>query len=90
MEAKTVQFTPELSVASLMAELKEHISNELKKELKEAVVEKPKSVKEIASYFSVSEDTIYRWMRDGDIPFHKVQGRTYFFASECKKMILKS
>lgn len=85
-QAKEVKMNTEPTIHSLMAELKTHIS----KELQNAVVEKPMSVKEIAAYYGVHENTIYIWMRDESIPFHKLNGRTYFLASECKEKLLKN
>jgi excisionase family DNA binding protein len=36
------------------------------------------TVEEVTQYLSVTRDTLYRWLRDGRVPGHRV-GRTWRF-----------
>lgn len=40
------------------------------------------TVKEVAQYLEVSEKTVYRWISDGKIPHHKVDGQYRFNRTE--------
>jgi excisionase family DNA binding protein len=48
------------------------------------------SVSEAAEYLGVSEPTIYRWMKDGQISFFKIGGSTRFAREGLDAVILKT
>lgn len=88
-EAKQISMSTEPTVQSMMAELKAHIS----KELKGAVVEKPMCGKEAALFLGIHESTIYKWLRNETIPtrlIHRIGGSVFFFASELQEFVKRS
>jgi len=48
------------------------------------------SIPEAAEYLGVSEPTIYRWMRQGDLSFYKVGGSTRFTREGLDAVVEKS
>jgi predicted DNA-binding transcriptional regulator AlpA len=89
-EAKQVPMHSEPTIHSIMAELKEHLANELKNL---AFVERPMCAKQAADYLLIHENTLYRRMKTGQIParvIHRTGGSVYFFPSELKDYIKKS
>jgi excisionase family DNA binding protein len=46
------------------------------------------SIDEIAEHLGVKKDTIYKWVRTTDIPFHKVGRLLKFQAKEIDKWVL--
>jgi excisionase family DNA binding protein len=87
-EAKEIPMNAEPTVHSLMAELKQHLSSEIK----DYMIERPHNVKETASYMGIHEQTLYKWMREGVIPkavIHRIGSAHFFFLSEMKDFIQK-
>ena len=87
-EAKEIQMNMEPSLQALMAEIKTHISNEVK----DFMIERPHNVKETAKYLGVHEQTLYKWMREGVIPVsltHRIGSGHFFFLSELRDYIKK-
>lgn len=90
MEAKQVSMNAEPTVASMVAELKQHLISELK-EL--AFVERPMCCREAAQYLLIHENTLYKRIRTGEIPervIHRIGGSVYFFPSELRDFLKKS
>lgn len=88
-EAKTIQMNTEPNIHSIINELKAHIS----KELQGAVIEKPMCAKQAAEYLGIHENTIYKRIKNRDIPtelIHRMNGSVYFFASELRDYIKNS
>jgi excisionase family DNA binding protein len=84
-----IHLNNELSIESLINELKAHIS----KELVCAVIEKPMCVKQAAEYLGIHENTVYKWIKSKHLPvelIHRVNGCVYFFPSELRDFIKRS
>ncbi len=47
------------------------------------------TIKDAASYLGVSEQTIYRWMREGAISFHKIGDSTRFLREDLDGVVDK-
>ena len=47
------------------------------------------SIKDAASYLAVSEQTIYRWMREGAISYHKIGDSTRFLRDDLDGVVDK-
>jgi excisionase family DNA binding protein len=47
------------------------------------------TIKDAASYLGVSEQTIYRWMREGSISFHKIGDSTRFLKEDLDGVVDK-
>ena len=45
------------------------------------------SVKEIADHLGVKRDTVYKWVRTTDIPFHRIGKLVKFQISEIDKWV---
>ena len=45
------------------------------------------TIEELAKYFKLSEQTIRRWIRNKEIPFHKIKKVIRFRVSEIEKWI---
>jgi predicted DNA-binding transcriptional regulator AlpA len=86
-EAKQIHLNNEVTIQGLMAELKSHITYELK----DAMVEKPVSAEVAAiEYLGIHPNTIYKWIKSGDLPvklIHRIAGTVYFFPSELRDYI---
>jgi excisionase family DNA binding protein len=88
-EAKQISMSTEPTVESLMAELRGHIS----KELKGAVVEKPMGTKEAALFLGIHENTIYKWLKNKTLPaslIHRIGSSMFFFPSELHEYVKRS
>jgi len=63
--------------------------NNLLSELKKYVtkpVEPPMSVEDVMSFLGCGRTSVYRYMKQG-MPFHRLNGRPVFFASEINSWI---
>ena len=47
------------------------------------------TIRDAASYLAVSEQTIYRWMRDGSISYHKIGDSTRFLQEDLDGVVNK-
>lgn len=68
----------------LIAEVKQTLSREVET-IKGSVIEKPMTIKEAADYMRITENTLFKRIRDGVIPpnlVHQVEGSKYFLPSE--------
>lgn len=65
---------------TLLTELKKYVSKS---------EEKPMCTKEVAEFLGVHRETIRRWMNSGELPFHRINGRPVFYASEINDFIKK-
>jgi excisionase family DNA binding protein len=73
-----------------LRELKEHLTGELTSQLKSCVIEKPNNAEETAAYLKVHVNTLYRWIRDREIPsrlVHRIGGAVFFFPSELRDFV---
>jgi excisionase family DNA binding protein len=90
MEAKTVHMTTEPTIHQLMAELKEHLSKEVKQI---GVVEKMLTPEEAAAYLRIGKTTLYDWIKKEKLPvslIHRVGGMVYFIPSELYQYVKAS
>lgn len=89
-EAREIPINSEPTAHSILAELKQHIANEIKNM---AIVERPLCAKAAADYLLIHENTLYRRMKSGEIPesvIHRTGGSVYFFPSELRDYLKKS
>ena len=45
------------------------------------------SVREVAQYLNVSEKTVYRWISEGKVPHHRVDGQYRFNRSDLLELM---
>jgi excisionase family DNA binding protein len=75
-----------------VVEMKDHLSREIQA-VKDKVIESPIGIKEAAHYLKMDRATLYRKIKDNDIPasvVHTIAGQKVFFKSELYEFIKKS
>lgn len=48
------------------------------------------TAKEVTEYLGISIATVWRWAKNGIIPFHKLGGKTYFVKDDIDKLFVKN